>query len=89
MVEGPLLERVLPLFDILTCRGKVVILVPALKQAPDGYLWSSYDREADTLYINFKKPSHATESEMTDDDVIVRYEGDRVVGLTILHVSQR
>ena len=64
-------------------------LVPAVKQSPSGYLWSSYDDEADTLYINFKKPSHATDSEMTDDDVIVRYEGEEVVGLTILHASRR
>jgi hypothetical protein len=28
----------------------------------------------------FKKPSHATDSELTDDDVIVRYEGHDVVG---------
>lgn len=64
-------------------------LVPALRQSPQGYLWSSYDREADVLYINFKKPSHATDSEPTDDDVIIRYEGDDVIGLTILHASKR
>jgi uncharacterized protein YuzE len=52
-------------------------------------LWSSYDLEADTLYINFKKPSYATDSEITDDDVIVRYENGEVIGLTILHASQR
>ncbi len=64
-------------------------LVPALRQSPQGYLWSSYDREADVLYINFKKPSHATDSELTDDDVIVRYEGDEIIGLTVLHASRR
>jgi uncharacterized protein YuzE len=64
-------------------------LVPALRRAPNGFLWSSYDVEADTLYINFKKPSHATDSELTDDDVIVRYEGDEIVGITILHASER
>jgi uncharacterized protein YuzE len=64
-------------------------LVPVVKQTPQGYLWSSYDREADVLYINFKKPSHATDSEITDDDVIIRYEGEEIVGLTILHASQR
>jgi uncharacterized protein YuzE len=64
-------------------------LVPALKAAPRGYLWSSYDTEADVLYINFKKPSHATDSELTDDDVIVRYESDEVIGLTVLHASKR
>ncbi len=66
-----------------------VRLVPAVKDSPQGYLWLSYDAEADVLYINFKKPSHATDSELTDDDVIVRYEGEEVVGLTILHASKR
>jgi len=64
-------------------------LVPALRHAPQGYLWSSYDAESDVLYNNFKKPSHATDSELTDDDVILRYEGDEVIGLTILHASKR
>lgn len=63
--------------------------VPSVKNTPHKYLWSSYDTEADVLYINFKKPSHATESEMTDDDVIVRYENEEVVGLTVLHASTR
>ena len=48
-----------------------------------------YDAEADVLYINFKKPSRATDSEMTDDDILVRYEGEEVVGLTVLHASKR
>jgi uncharacterized protein YuzE len=64
-------------------------LVPALKRAPHGYLWSSYDAEADVLYINFKKPARATDSELTPDDVIIRYEGEEVIGLTILHASTR
>lgn len=64
-------------------------LVPAVKDSPQHYLWLSYDEEADTLYINFKKPSHATDSELTDDDVIIRYEGDKVIGLTVLHASKR
>jgi uncharacterized protein YuzE len=64
-------------------------LVSAVRQSPQGYLWSSYDAEADVLYINFKKPSHATDSELTDEDVIIRYEGDEVVGITVLHASER
>lgn len=64
-------------------------IVTAVKRTPHKYLWSSYDAEADVLYINFKKPSHATDSEMTEDDVIVRYENDEVVGLTVLHASKR
>jgi len=64
-------------------------LIPALRQTPQRYLWLSYDSEADVLYVNFKKPSRATDSELTDDDVIVRYEDDAVIGLTILHASKR
>lgn len=64
-------------------------LIPSLRNSPQHYMWSSYDEEADTLYVNFKKPSYATDSEITDDDIIVRYEGDRVIGLTILHASKR
>ena len=64
-------------------------LLPAVKQTSRGYLWSSYDAEADVLYINFKKPSHATDSELTDDDMIIRYEREEIIGLTILHASER
>ena len=69
--------------------ARFLAIVPAVLHSPHRYLWSSYDAEADVLYINFKKPSHASDSELTDDDVIIRYEGDEVVGLTVLHVSQR
>jgi len=64
-------------------------LIPAVRLSPQKYLWSSYDSDADVLYINFKKPSHATDSELTDEDVIIRYEGEEVIGLTILHASKR
>ena len=64
-------------------------LIPAVRQTPEDYLWVSYDREADVVYVNFKKPSRATDSELTDEDVILRYEGEDLVGLTILHASQR
>ncbi len=69
--------------------GKFLELIPAVKESPQRRLWLSYDQEADTLYVNFKKPSHATDSDITDEDVIVRYEGDTVIGFTILHASQR
>lgn len=64
-------------------------LVPALVRTPHGAFWSTYDAEADVLYLNFKKPALATDSELTDDDIIVRYEGSHVIGLTVLHASQR
>ena len=68
---------------------RYIHLIPAVKHSPKQYLWSSYDAEADVLYVNFKKPSHADDSELTDDDVIIRYEQGEVIGLTILNASQR
>lgn len=64
-------------------------LVPAVNRAPHHSVWLTYDTEADTLYVNFKKPSYATDSEMTDDDVIIRYEGKDIIGFTVLHASKR
>ena len=64
-------------------------ILPAVLRSPHRFLWSSYDPEADVLYINFKKPAQATDSELTDEDVIIRFEGDEVVGLTVLHASRR
>ena len=52
-------------------------------------VWSNYDQEADILYMHFKKPNHADNSEMTDDDIIIRYEKEEVVGLSILNASKR
>ena len=52
-------------------------------------MWSSYDQEADVACLNFKKPSHADDRELTDDDIIIRYEKGEVVGITILHASTR
>jgi len=64
-------------------------LLPTIKRSPQATLWLSYDAEADALYINFKKPSYATDSELTGDDVIIRYHDEEVIGFTILHASQR
>jgi len=68
---------------------KYLKLIPLLTESPERALWTSYDTEADVLYVNFKKPSVATDSEITDDDIILRYEGDSLIGITILHASER
>ena len=34
---------------------RYVHLIPVVKHSPKQYLWSSYDSEADVLYVNFKK----------------------------------
>ncbi len=68
---------------------KLLTIVPGLLNIPHKRLWTSYDKEADVLYINFKKPANADDSEMTDDDIIIRYEKGEVIGVTFLNVSKR
>jgi uncharacterized protein YuzE len=50
-------------------------------------LWVNYDQETDTLYLHFKKPNRADNAIMEDDNTIVRYENNEVVGVTLLHAS--
>jgi len=68
---------------------RMLTLVPQLLELAHRRIWMTYDKEADVLYVNFKKPSHADDSELTDDDTIVRYEKGRIVGITILNASKR
>lgn len=68
---------------------RMLALVPQLLDIPHKRIWVTYDEEADVLYINFKKPSHADDSELTDEDIIIRYEKGEIVGLTVLHASKR
>jgi uncharacterized protein YuzE len=67
---------------------KISHLVPDLLGIPHRKIWVDYDEEADVLYVNFKKPSHADDSEI-NDDIIVRYEEGQVVGITYLNASKR
>ena len=75
--------------DTLMDPSEIQEIAEVVRRTPHSYLSSSYDAEADVLYINFKKPAVATDSALTDDDIIVRYEGDEIIGLTVLHASQR
>lgn len=68
---------------------KIMTLVPDILEVPYPRIWTVYDKEADVLYINFKKPSHADDSELTDDDIIIRYEKGEIIGFTILNASRK
>jgi uncharacterized protein YuzE len=68
---------------------KILNLIPNLLEIPHPRVWSAYDKEADVLYINFKKPSHADDSELTADDIIIRYEKGEIIGVTVLNASKR
>jgi len=48
-----------------------------------------YDEKADVLYILFGLDSGADELELTDNDVVIRYKGGKIIGLIVLHFSER
>ena len=48
-----------------------------------------YDRERDVLYISFGPPSAADDAELLDNDIVVRYKGDRAIGITVPDFSRR
>ena len=68
---------------------EILEITPQLLNIPYKRVWYSYDEEADVLYLNFKKPSHADDSELTEDDIIIRYEKGEIIGITILNASKR
>ncbi len=64
-------------------------MLPYILNMPNKKMWLDYDNEADVLYVNFKKPQHATDSEMTKDGILIRYRNDEIVGYTIMDASKR
>lgn len=67
----------------------IMNIVPKLVKFPAKRMWFDYDDEADVLYISFRRPQGATDSELRDDGVIIRRKGKEIVGLTILDASAR
>jgi len=60
-----------------------------LTKMPSKRYWVDYDVEADVLYISFERPQKATDSKMLDNGLLVRYQGRKIVGITILEASKR
>jgi uncharacterized protein YuzE len=48
-----------------------------------------YDTKGDALYIAFSPDTVADDSELSDNDVLIRYRDKAIIGLTILHFSKR
>jgi uncharacterized protein YuzE len=69
--------------------SRILSAVPKLIDLPDTRIWIDYDADADVLYLSFRRPQHASDSEMRDDGIIVHRRGQQVVGLTILEASTR
>jgi uncharacterized protein YuzE len=67
----------------------IVQAVPLLIDFPARRFWVDYDKEADVLYISLRRPQKATNTKMTDDGMLFRYQGEQLVGVTVLDASTR
>jgi len=63
-------------------------IFPLLSQFQTKQIWIDYDEEADVLYMSFRRPQNADDSELTEDGVIYRYSQEQLVGITILNASK-
>lgn len=63
--------------------------VPFLLDFPMRRFSVDYDREADVLYISFRRPQKATNTQIRDDGILLRYAASELVGITVLDASTR
>ena len=64
-------------------------LATDIVKLPLEHMWIDYDREADVLYLSFRRPQRATKTIEADEDILIRKDGNKIVGLTILNASSR
>jgi len=67
---------------------KIVNAIPILLEFPVKKFHVDYDKEADVLYISFERPQKATDTEVTDDGILLRFRDDKLVGITVLNASR-
>jgi uncharacterized protein YuzE len=67
----------------------VMQAIPKLVDFPQERFWVDYDREADVLYISFRRPQDADDSIMTDEGILLRYRQQELVGVTVLDAAAR
>lgn len=70
--------------DLIKC---CLSLASGIVKLPLDHMWIDYDKEADVLYLSFRKPQRATKTIETDD-VLIRKDRNRI-GITILNASSR
>jgi uncharacterized protein YuzE len=60
-----------------------------IMKIPMKHMWVDYDKDADVLYVSFRKPQRAKRTFELNDDILVRKDGKEIVGITILHASKK
>ncbi len=69
--------------------GKCMAIASDMVKLPTHHVWLDYDKEADVLYMSFRKPQRATKTIEADGDILIRKDGKEIVGLTIMNASSR
>ena len=67
--------------------SKCAAMVSDVLQLPTKNVWIDYDKEADVLYMSFRRPQRATKTIEVDEDILVRKDGRTIVGVTIMNAS--
>lgn len=68
--------------------NELLDILPHILKMPFNRIWIDYDKEADVLYISFRKPQQANDSIM-EDDIIYHYHDKKLVGVTVLHAKKK
>ena len=50
-------------------------------------IWIDYDEGADVLYMSFRKPQRASKTIEISEDILLRKNGEDIVGITIMNAS--
>ncbi|GMT49235.1 MAG: hypothetical protein IEMM0008_0774 [bacterium] len=69
--------------------NEIFMIAPHLTKLPMHKMSMNYDEVADVLYISFNRPQNATDSEMLDNGVLLRYKQKELVGMTVFEASKR
>ena len=67
--------------EIQTCLGLTSEIIKLSRE----HIWIDYDSEADVLYLSFRKPRRAKNTIEFADYILLRQDGNKLVGITILN----
>ena len=63
-------------------------ILPYIKNTGATNLWFDYDKKADVLYVSFRRPQRATDTDILENGVFVHTRGEEFVGMTIINFSK-
>ena len=67
---------------------EVIDAIPSILKIHATEFSMDYDKDADVLYISFKRPQNATDTDILDNGILVRYRNHEIVGITVIGASR-